>query len=429
MVPVIKRWFKFGYGFGCGLLLWVGCADRVRAANPKQVDRLRQTNQCPLCDLSRADLAEANLYGANLVGANLNGANLKGANLGSANLTDADLTGANLEGAYLYATAFDGTNFSRANLTNAYLKDAKLTNVQFDGAILQGANLSRANLVGTVLRGLNLRRANLTGASLTGVKLPEEMALYSQIPGQIRTSLCERDTTPTEEELISAKAAGFELSFADLQQSDLTGAKLRSALLVNGNLQGAKLMDADLSNACLNLANLTQANLDRANLKDTRLQATILESTSLNNVKDGTNLAQAFKTGADATRVPIEKQAKTNLSKLLRGQQAYYLETTKFAKSFKEIGLPIAAEDKQYRYTIVPGQPENTKVMLVATPKQNNLATFLGLVNVGVIKDTQEATTAIVLCRSLKPSKPVPAFPKIEADAPPTCPAGYEVAK
>jgi uncharacterized protein YjbI with pentapeptide repeats len=412
-----------------GLVLWLAGNDRAFAANPKHLDRLLKTNQCPLCDLSNADLTEASLYGANLVGANLKGAKLQGANLGAANLSDADLSGATLAGAYLFDAIFEATNFSQANLSNAYLKDAKLTNVQFAGAKLEGANLSRANLVGTVLRGLNLRGANLTGASLTGVKVPEEVSTYSQLPGQIRTSLCERDTPPSEEELANAKEAGFELSFADLSQSDLSGAKLRSALIVNGNLQGANLKDADLSNACLNLANLTKANLDRANLKNTKLQATILEGTSLNNIKDANNLAQAFKTAADATRVPIEKQAQTNIGALTRGQQAYYLETTKFAKTLKEIGLPVQADGKYYRYTIVAGKPENTKVMVIANPKQHNLATLIGFVYVSVVKATQEASTAAIVCTSIKPSQPVPDFPKFDPEAKLTCPTGYQEAK
>lgn len=412
-----------------GLVVLIGTGDRALAANPKHVERLLKTNQCPLCDLSNADLSETNLFGANLVGANLKGVNLTGANLGSANLSDADLTGAKLERAYLYEAIFEATNLSRADLSSAYLKDAKLTNVQFEATKLQGTNLSRANLVGTVLRGLNMRGANLTGASLTGVKLPEDVAQYGQLPGQIRTSLCERDTQPTAEEIANAKEAGFELSFADLRQSDLSGAKLRGALLVNGNLQGANLSDTDLSNACLNLANLTQANLDRANLSNTRLQASILEGASLKNLKDPTNLAQAFKTAADAERLPIEKQARTIVGTLTRGQQAYYLENTKFAKTIKEIGLPLNNEDKSYRYQVISGKPENTKVMLLATPKRKGLTAFVGLVNVSVIKESQEATTLAVVCQSNQLTQQIPDFPTIAPDAQPTCPSGYQEIK
>jgi uncharacterized protein YjbI with pentapeptide repeats len=408
-------------------IAWMSAAAAI-AANPKHVERLLKTNQCPLCDLSGADLGEANLYGANLVGANLQGANLNGANLGSANLTDANLAGAKLDRAYLYDAVIEATNFSRADLTNAYLKDAKLTNVQFEGAKLQGANLSRANLVGTVLRGLNLRGVNLAGAALTGVRLPDDVSQYNQVPGQIRTSLCERDMQPTAEEIENAKAAGFELSFADLSQSDLTGAKLRNAVLVGGNLQGANLTEADLSNACVNLANLTKATLDRSNLKETKLQAAILEGASLKDLKNPTNISQAFKTGADAERVPIERKAKVSVGSLIRGQQAFYLETAKFAKTLQEVGLPIK-DDKNYRYQVIAGKPENTKVMLVATPKRNGFASFVGLVTVGAVKETQEATTYTALCISLKPTQQLPDFPKIELDAKPSCPVGYEQLK
>ena len=64
------------------------------AFDPADLKKLRETNECASCDLSKADLfndelTNANLIGANLTNTNLNGANLTGANLNGANLTDA----------------------------------------------------------------------------------------------------------------------------------------------------------------------------------------------------------------------------------------------------------------------------------------------------------------------------------------------------
>ena len=90
--------------------------QHLRAENLEQVRMLRETGQCPACDLSsanlsglispgadlrNADLNYAVLYKVRLNKANLDGATLKGANLAGANLTGAHLTGADLSGANL----------------------------------------------------------------------------------------------------------------------------------------------------------------------------------------------------------------------------------------------------------------------------------------------------------------------------------------
>ena len=65
--------------------------------NPEDWEKLKETNQCPKCDLSGADLEGANLRHANLRGGNLLGANLKGVRFcyttmpdGSVNNSDCD---------------------------------------------------------------------------------------------------------------------------------------------------------------------------------------------------------------------------------------------------------------------------------------------------------------------------------------------------
>ncbi|MEG3839581.1 pentapeptide repeat-containing protein [Microcoleus sp. herbarium14] len=57
-----------------------GLATAVIAANPQQFSQLRQTNQCPGCDLRSIPLPQASLANANLQGADLRGANLREAN-------------------------------------------------------------------------------------------------------------------------------------------------------------------------------------------------------------------------------------------------------------------------------------------------------------------------------------------------------------
>ena len=72
--------------------------------NPEDLEKLKETNECPECDLSGANLEgayleEANLSSAKLFSANLRNANLEGANLKGADLRKANLQGANLSGA------------------------------------------------------------------------------------------------------------------------------------------------------------------------------------------------------------------------------------------------------------------------------------------------------------------------------------------
>ena len=98
-------------------------AATATAANPDHVKRLRETKECPKCDLSGADLRGANLSFAILVDADLRGAKLQGANLSNAdlsraNLSQADLTGANLTQAYLTNANLDKTKLIDATLNN-----------------------------------------------------------------------------------------------------------------------------------------------------------------------------------------------------------------------------------------------------------------------------------------------------------------------
>lgn len=54
-----------------GLIFWLATA--VIAANPQQINQLRQANQCPGCDLRSIPLQQASLANANLQGAHLRG--------------------------------------------------------------------------------------------------------------------------------------------------------------------------------------------------------------------------------------------------------------------------------------------------------------------------------------------------------------------
>ena len=56
-------------------------ASGASAFDPEDIQKLKDTNECVGCDLSRANMREATLSSANLSEANLTGANLTGADL------------------------------------------------------------------------------------------------------------------------------------------------------------------------------------------------------------------------------------------------------------------------------------------------------------------------------------------------------------
>lgn len=107
------------------LLISLGEAAPVKAADPTHVKRLLETKECSGCDLSRANLSGADLSFAILVNANLMGANLKGANLSGANLTRANLSEADLRQANLNQAFLTSANLDKANLTGASTNGSK----------------------------------------------------------------------------------------------------------------------------------------------------------------------------------------------------------------------------------------------------------------------------------------------------------------
>jgi|TARA_B110000093_G_C12614989_1_gene263703 uncharacterized protein YjbI with pentapeptide repeats len=79
-------------------------ASSASAADPADLQKLKDTGACIKCDLIAAYLKGADLSHANLSGADLKSANLAGANLSGTNLRDANLSYARMNGAILCNT-------------------------------------------------------------------------------------------------------------------------------------------------------------------------------------------------------------------------------------------------------------------------------------------------------------------------------------
>ncbi len=404
------------------MMLWsVGTAI---AANPDHTERLKRTNQCPLCDLSGADLQDVNLFGSNLVGANLRGANLSGANLGSANLTDADLTRATLIRAYLHKANLEATNFSEANLTGAYLREATFMGTTLTSATLQSVNLSRTNLAGISLKGVDLTDANLSYAMLTGVRPGTDITSPYAVNfgATLGRFLCEQ--TPTDTDFQQAREYGIDVAIADLSGSTLRGATLRGTVLTSGNMTGSDFTNADLTDACLNGGVLTNAILDGANLQGARLERAVLDGVRLDTARNA-NLTGAFRSDVEAKASPAQQDARRYLGSMNRAQQAYLLENSRFSSTLQDLGLGIPADTEYYSYRVFTYANRRGAVMNAAIPRNGGFKTYLGFVNT-ITTPAGEGVSITTICESVD-AKPL--LPKLPTSLPTTsavpCPAGF----
>ena len=137
----------------------------------KNIERLRNTNSCPGCELFYA---------------NLRGANLSSANLISANLFNAYLGGANLTNAYLMHSYLNGADLINANLKGSDLTYANLFNTYLSGANFEGANLK--NVI------------DLTIEQLSKVKTLYNAKLDSEFMEQVKEKYPHLLEKPKEEE-------------------------------------------------------------------------------------------------------------------------------------------------------------------------------------------------------------------------------------
>jgi uncharacterized protein YjbI with pentapeptide repeats len=400
----------------------------VNAANPDHLQRLLKTNQCPNCDLSNADLTDTNLFGANLANANLKGAILKSANLGSANFSDADLSGANLQQAYLDRATLENANLTQANLSGAYLKNATTTGVQLRGATLRGAKLQNADLIGVNLQGADFSETNLSGVFFSGFRsirsatIPIFGSMYS--PAMFTALICQNAPfSSSQNESEEFRRLGIEFVPANLVGSNFTGANLADAVLIRGNLTNANLTGANLKNACLIQANLRGAVLDRADLQSALLKAAILEGASLKETRNA-NLAETFQNETDARQKEVEAQVVPNMRAMMRAQQAYLLEHTKFATKVDELQLGLK-DSEQYAYRVF-SQGDRTRLAAVAAvPKTAGFRTYIGLVSTS--RGSRETVSMTRLCVSQEAKPVLPKLPlNVPNSQPPACPTGFQ---
>lgn len=120
---------------------FLGLSLPAAAQNAGHIDKVRNGQSCPGCNLFQADLAYMDADGVDVSGARLRQSDMQLATFNRWNLSGANLSVANLFGA-----RFNGSNFSNVNFENATLVGGYFGSSTFAGANLSGANLSGADL-------------------------------------------------------------------------------------------------------------------------------------------------------------------------------------------------------------------------------------------------------------------------------------------
>ena len=110
-----------------------------------------------------------------------------------------------------------------------------------------------------------------------------------------------------------------------------------------------------------------------------------------------------------------EAEGRQNLGSMSRAQQAYYLESSKFATTIEELGIGIKPETENYRYQVLPQANQNQSVMMTAQAKRPRLRSYTGAVF--VVKNNGEDLTVAGICETDEPSSTPPAMPTAPQNA------------
>lgn len=120
-----------------------------------------------------------------------------------------------------------------------------------------------------------------------------------------------------------------------------------------------------------------------------------------------------------------EAEGKQYISSLNRGQQAFYLESQKFATTIDDLSLGLESETENYRYQIIPQNNKERSIMMTAQAKKANLKSYTGAVF--VIDVDGETTTLAGICETAEPSMTPPTMlipPRNPQEGTVQCPTG-----
>ncbi len=170
-----------------------------------------------------------------------------------------------------------------------------------------------------------------------------------------------------------------------------------------------------------------------------------LENTAPGNSRPTAFAANAtlFKKVSDSTALPdkvelfdpfsqsnpikeLQAEGKNYIGSMNRGQQAYYLEFGKFAKTLDQLQLGIKSETDSYSYQILPQRPATKSIIHTATAKKPGLKSYTAIVFVKKDGSAKETVTYAEICETDKPTTKAPVVKKFPTQKSPVfqCPPG-----
>ncbi|WP_448574380.1 type IV pilin-like G/H family protein [Trichothermofontia sp.] len=120
-----------------------------------------------------------------------------------------------------------------------------------------------------------------------------------------------------------------------------------------------------------------------------------------------------------------QSEAKTYTGSMNRAQQAYFLENSAFGPNMEVLGVGIATSTVNYQYKIVLANNGATNANAAAQGESLKpaLKAYVGLVQLGQVAATSEATTLAVLCENNAAGAGFAAVPTTTLTGP-TCASG-----
>lgn len=142
------------------------------------------------------------------------------------------------------------------------------------------------------------------------------------------------------------------------------------------------------------------------------------------------NLGKSDPSANQANRAK-QSEAKTYVSTLTKGQQIFFIEKEKWAKTIEETDLGINAESENYRYNIQNVDSIKTVgienypgiAVQTATAKKEGLKSYLGAAYLSG-SSSSDISTISLLCESNEPTTKEAGLPKFDGKAL-QCPDGY----
>ena len=142
------------------------------------------------------------------------------------------------------------------------------------------------------------------------------------------------------------------------------------------------------------------------------------------------NLVKSFPSAEEANRAR-QSEAKKSVRFLNRGQQAYFLEKNKWAKTIEEAGFGFMTKSENYRYNIenvdsiktvdIKNYPGIT--VQTGTAKKEALKSYLGAAYLSG-SSSSDVTTIAIFCESNEPTTKEAGLPKFDGQSL-QCPDGY----